>query len=156
MSSSSSQSFGSSFNWDWPRPQIVYCKHDLEAELMISMTAANPGHRYYRCPIWKEYDCRFFRWFDAGLSPSQDTYFQRIKLERDKFEEQLRCKNTEVCVLEDKLRMKSDECEELKLKLSMKSEECVRLNVEVVKTTKMPRNMNIVILLLSIVIVFLM
>ena len=81
MSSSSSQSYGSSFNWNWPRPEIVNCNHDLKAELVTSRTAANPGRRYYRCPIWKEDDCRFFRWSDAGLSPSQDTYFQRIKVE---------------------------------------------------------------------------
>ena len=82
------------------------CNHDLEAELVTSRTATNPGLRYYRCPIWKEDDCRFFRWFDAGLSPSQDTYFQRIKVERDKFEEQLRCKNIVEGFLEDKLRIK--------------------------------------------------
>ena len=53
MSSSSSKSYGSSFNWNWPRPDIENYNHDLEAELVIFRTAANPGRRYYRCPIWK-------------------------------------------------------------------------------------------------------
>ena len=51
-SSSSSQSFGSSFNWNWLRPEIVNCNHDLEVKLVISRKTTNPGRRYYRCPIW--------------------------------------------------------------------------------------------------------
>ncbi|XP_047948914.1 uncharacterized protein LOC125194723 [Salvia hispanica] len=143
MSSSSSQSYGSSFNWNWPCPESVNCNHDLEAELVISRTTANPGRRYYRCPICKEDDCRFFRWVDVGLSPSQDTYFQKIKLERDNFEEQLRCNKIMEGVLEEKLRLKTDEFEEVKLKLSLKSEECVRLKLQIDKATKVSRNLKI-------------
>ncbi|XP_047942664.1 uncharacterized protein LOC125189427 [Salvia hispanica] len=139
MSSSSSQSYGSSFNWNWPRPEIVNCNHDLEAELVISRTAANPGRRYYRCRIWKEDDCKFFRWVDAGLSPSQDSYFQRVKLERDQFESQLRAKSLIEGVLEEKLHKKSEECEALKLQLAMKTDECGALTLKIANTMKTSR-----------------
>ena len=104
----------------------------------------------------QEDDCRFFRWVDVDLSPSQDTYFQKIKLERDNFEEQLRCNKVMQGVLEEKLRLKTDEFEELKLKLSLKSEECTRLKLQIDKTTKDSRNMKIAILLLCVVIILLM
>ena len=183
MSSSSSQSYGSSFNWNWPRPEIVNCNHDLEAELVISRTAANPGRRYYRCRIWKvnilyciqyfkgillaeslitkfsvvqEDDCKFFRWVDAGLSPSQDSYFQRVKLERDQFESQLRAKSLIEGVLEEKLHKKSEECEALKLQLAMKTDECGALTLKIANTMKTSRRFKFTIVLLCIVIFLLL
>ena len=57
--------------------------------------------------------------------------FKKIKLERDNFEEQLRCNKIMEGVLGEKLRLKTDEFEELKLKLSLKSEECVSLKLQI-------------------------
>ena len=104
----------------------------------------------------QEDDCKFFRWVDAGLSPSQDSYFQRVKLERDQFESELRAKSLLEGVLQEKLRMKTDDFEALKLQLAMKTEECEALTLQITKTTTTSRKLKITILLLCFVIFLLL
>ena len=81
----------------------------------------------------------FFEWVDASLSPSQDSYFQRVKLERDQFESQLRAKSLIEGILEEKLHTKTEECEALKLQLATKTDEGEALTLKIAKTTKTSR-----------------
>ena len=103
---------------------------------------------------WQEDDCKFFRW--ARLSPSQDSYFQIVKLERDQFESQLRAKSLIEGVLEEKLHTKTEECEALKLQLATKTDQCEALTLKIANTTKTSRKYKFTILLLCIVIFLLL
>ncbi|XP_047966024.1 uncharacterized protein LOC125210524 [Salvia hispanica] len=99
----------------WPRPEVVACNHGIEAEVVTSRMDANPGRRFYRCHIWKEDDCKFFRWIDSSLSPYQDNYMQKLKMERDNMQKALQARVAMQDTLQEQVRLKEVELESLKI-----------------------------------------
>ncbi|XP_042051540.1 uncharacterized protein At4g04775-like [Salvia splendens] len=97
----------------WPRFEAVVCDHGLEADVVTSNTDANPGRRFYRCQVWKEDDCKFFRWIDPSLSPNQDYFFKRLKLDRDNVQRALRDRVAMQDALDESVRSKTTEVEAL-------------------------------------------
>ncbi|XP_042047223.1 uncharacterized protein At4g04775-like [Salvia splendens] len=108
MSSSSQHS-----SRTWPRFEAVVCDHGLEADVVTSNTDANPGRRFYRCQVWKEDDCKFFRWIDPSLSPNQEYFFKKLKLDRDNVQRALRDRVAKQDALDESVRSKTVEVEAL-------------------------------------------
>ncbi|XP_047969541.1 uncharacterized protein LOC125213186 [Salvia hispanica] len=89
----------------WPRPEVVVCNNGIEAQVVTSKTDANPGRRFYRCYIWKEDDCKFFRWIDPSLSPNQEKDIMQKALQarvamHDMLTEKVRSKEVELELLQ--------------------------------------------------------
>ncbi|XP_047961769.1 uncharacterized protein LOC125206568 [Salvia hispanica] len=99
----------------WPRPEVVVCNHEIEAQVVTSKTDANLGRRFYRCYIWKEGDCKFFRWIDPSLSPNQENYMQKLKVEKDNMQKELQARVAMHDMLTEKVRSKEVELESLQI-----------------------------------------
>ena len=91
----------------------MVCDHGLEADVVTSNTDANPGRRFYRCQVWKEDDCKFFRWIDPSLSPNQEYFFKKLKMDRDNVQRALRDKVAMQDALDESVRPKTAEVEAL-------------------------------------------
>ena len=89
--------------------------HGIEAEVVTSRTNANPGQRFYRCHIWKEDDCKFFRWIDPSLSPNQENYMQKMKMEQVNMQKALQARVAMLNTLHEKVRSKEVELESLQI-----------------------------------------
>ncbi|XP_041995619.1 uncharacterized protein At4g04775-like [Salvia splendens] len=122
----------------WPRFEAVVCDHGLEADVVTSNTDANPGRRFYRCQVWKEDDCKFFRWIDPSLSPNLEYFFKKLKIDRDNVQKALRDRVAKQDALDESLRSKTAEVE--------------ALQGVVADLHRRNRNLNVVICILCIVI----
>ncbi|CAH9095170.1 unnamed protein product [Cuscuta europaea] len=48
---------------------VVYCHCNHKLKLQTSWTKANPGRRFWQCPMFKrEVSCGFMQWFDQPMS----------------------------------------------------------------------------------------
>lgn len=86
------------------------CNHDLEEEIMTSKTEVNPGRRFYRCQVWKHGDSKYFCWLDLS---NQEYYFQKLKMEKEGIEEELKKSVALQDELQDKIRSKPEYLEAL-------------------------------------------
>ncbi|KAG6391730.1 hypothetical protein SASPL_149488 [Salvia splendens] len=106
-----SMSSRSSSRITWLRFEAVVCDHGLEADVVTSNTDAIPRRHFYICQVRKEDDCKFFRWIDPSLSPNQEYFLKKLKMDvqralrdrvamQDALDESVRSKTAEVEALQ--------------------------------------------------------